>query len=167
MQIAEAFPKEIAGFQRQGPARQTPIAVAVPYRATDGSNATVFLYEPQQGLSDGVDNPAVADELRMTPQTLNMAVRAGVYRSVTPDVGMDMNDSAKQVIGRCATFKIVQASGVPTGDGVCVSVYQGRLIKVRATFVQPPEPIGGGVAAMAVLTAVRESLSKPAGAPQS
>ncbi|MBP0491269.1 hypothetical protein [Roseomonas indoligenes] len=160
-----ALPVEFDGFRRvgnplnfEGQPGGAGLGAGVRYAPANGERIalTVYIYDRGRPRApEGGASPDVLDELRTTTAELNAAVRAGIYRSVKFNTGMNLGQGNVPTELRCLNFSMVQRDGTPTGDSVCVTVVNGRFMKVRLTVSTPPEPVMAGVLAIAILQRFR------------
>lgn len=165
LQEAGALPEQLGPLRRNGPVldfeRQpggTGMGAGLRYVPANGERITVSVYIYDRGRQrgpEGGDSPDLVEELRLSSAELGAAVRGGVYRSMKLEAGMNLGRNAAPPDLRCTTFSGVQRDGARTGDSICVTVQQGRFVKVRLTVWNPPEPALAGLMAGAILQNIR------------
>jgi len=162
----EALPATLGGFRRTGPVvdfERRPggagLGASARYVPSSGERmiATVILYDGgQTRRPEGGGGPDVLQHLRAAGGDLNEMVRLGRYRAVEPQGGMEVGGGTDGSV-RCSLFRIVQADGRATGDSVCMTVRNGRFVKVRLTVEDPPGPMGAGLIGSGLTSQVRDA----------
>ncbi|HEY8609949.1 MAG TPA: hypothetical protein VIL69_01510 [Roseomonas sp.] len=166
LQEIEALPVELGPLRRTGAPLNfeaqsggAGLGASARYAPSNGERiaVTVYIYDRgQRRAPDGAESPEAVEELRKAAAELNLAARVGTYRSVKFNTGSTMGRSGGSPAEiRCANFNLVQRDGAPTGDSICLTVQQGRFVKVRLTIWNPPEPILAGTMAAAILQSIR------------
>ncbi|WP_458094029.1 hypothetical protein [Roseomonas sp. WA12] len=168
LQEVEALPAEFGMFRRNGPLLNfeaqpggAGMGAGARYVPSNGERMAVTVYVYDRGRSrapEGAGSPEVAGELRNSAAELTVAARAGLYRSVKSETALTVGKAGVPEAS-CANFSIVQRDGTRTGDSICLTIWQGRFVKLRVTIWNPPESVLAGTLAAAVLINVRAILS--------
>lgn len=161
--IVEGLPMELAAYKRRPHVTDFEArgmaggGASVNYDPMSGEPvvATVYVYDRGQVRQpEGGESPDVAQELQLSTIELQTLAQRGHFQSVQPDVGMDVKDPSGAFRIRCATFRIGQKTGAMTGDAVCVTVRNGRFVKIRLTEGITSEPAGAGMLASGFMSSV-------------
>jgi hypothetical protein len=168
----ESLPQELGAYRRSGAVRdldrlrggagQGAVLRYIP-RNNERIIASVIVYDRgRHRAPEGGQNPDVNQEVRAAIDELHAVQRMGHVRSVAFATGMDISGNSQSGSMRCANFRVIQQDGAPTADSVCITVQNGRFLKIRLTSWVSPEPMSAGMFAAALLSAVWEAQARAA-----